>query len=193
MHPPAPVLIGLRHTTGRALRHWRNLEAKPVDQTLHFLPHVAARGDDKRFCHGAGRDQKVSFGFQCRDASGGFRLAEHDSHERGRIHSNHSGKPSSPYRKSWLRAALGPATAFAAAEPRTARNNAPRDSLLGTALTGTSCTAGWPWRVRMTSSPASARRTSSVNCPLASLTDTCMISCPFRPSIDPIHHGLIDY
>lgn len=62
-------------------------------------------------------------------------------HQRRCIDRDHLGNPSSPYRKSWLRSALGPAAALAAADARTASSSARRYFLSGVALTGTSRTA----------------------------------------------------
>ena len=64
-----------------------------------------------------------------------------------------------------------PGDALARPDARAASSIALRALPSGAALSGTRRTAGWPWRVRMMSSPASARCTSSVNWPFASVTD----------------------
>src|SRR5207302_8234598 len=68
-------------------------------------------------------------------------------------------------------------------------SNARRASRSTGFLTGTSRTTGWPCRVRTISSPASARRTSSVNCALASVTE---ISIALFPLSEHREFGLSD-
>src|SRR5690606_33036935 len=72
----------------------------------------------------------------------------------------------------------GPGRALAAAEALILSISTRRSLACGILVTGTRRTISCPRRVRMTSSPASARFTSSVNWPFASLTDTRILPTP---------------
>src|SRR5205085_4038898 len=128
------------------------------------------------------RDHDIVFGRQRALASFCVGFIEDDRHQGRSVDCDHFGtitlgrslwgKPSSSYRKSWLRAADGPGLGLA--EARISSISARRASRLAAFLTGTNCTAGWLCQVRTISSPAWARRTSSVSRALASVTEICI-------------------
>src|SRR6185437_2707955 len=87
-----------------------------------------------------------------------------------------------------LRAGAGRETAYALPRSRTrSRSGRRSSSFAGRPATGVSRTTGRPWRVRTTSSPASARRTRSVRRALASLIGTFiareLLATPAAPEI----------
>src|SRR3984893_720651 len=172
MRAPSPSRIGCGDAACRGWRYRHDFKAEPVDQAGHFFADVAPVGDDQSFRHRAGGNDDLGLGFQDPYAGIRRRFGEGDRHQRRSVDGYHRGKPSGPNRKSWLLAALSPAQALAAPDARTASSIFLRVAGATAASTGTRRTTARPCLGSTTSSPASARRINSVNCPLALVTAT---------------------
>jgi len=138
----SPVLVHLRNPLCRGGGDRDNLKSESFDQAGHLRRYVSPRGDDQHLGQRAGGDQDTAFSFEYSNAGLSLRFIEADRHQRGCINRNHSGIPSSPYRKSWLRAALGPGIARKTPEVRAASISSRRVFAFDTGLIGTSSTAG---------------------------------------------------
>lgn len=95
MHALAPSFVRLDDAPGRRAGDADDLKPKPVQQTLHRLTDSAPPRDDQRFRDRTGRDQQIIGDRKRADASGGFRLVQHDRHQRGGIYGDQCGKPPS--------------------------------------------------------------------------------------------------
>src|SRR5215471_8971197 len=172
MRASSPSRVSCGDPAGRGRGHRCDFKAEPIDHAGHFFIDVVPRRDDQRLRHGPGGNHHLGLRFQDPYAGIGFRLSERNRHQGRGIDRDHRGKPSGPKRKSWLLAALSPVRALAAPEAFIASRSFLRAPGATTASNGTNRATAWPCLVRTTSSPASARRTSSVNCPLALVTAT---------------------
>src|SRR5215831_12527809 len=172
MRASSPSRVGGGDPACRGRGHRYDFKAEPIDHAGHFFIDVAPGCDDQGLRHRSGGNHNLGLGFQNPYAGIGFLFSERNRHQCRGIDGNHRGKPSGRKRKSWLLAALSPVRALAAPEDLIASRSFLRAPGATTASNGTKRATAWPCLVSTTSSPASARRISSVNWPLALVTAT---------------------
>lgn len=174
MYPLSPPFVGLGDARRRGGCYRHDLKAELSDQECHFSSHVRC-ADTMRVSATVPaeirrRSSASSAAIQAVDSGSSRTMAIKAEVSTTIIEADRRRHRESPgcvqqwvLHLPWRRRLTG--------RPQAVSWRAP---LSGSGWIGTRRTTACPWRVRMTSSPASGRRTRSVNWPLAWVTDTCV-------------------